>query len=132
MNDKVEKISTYDEFCSPFVTPQQRKKFLLECARLGAAGVRRAWPDHNIRFFVFGSASHPTKMVNANSDLDIAISGTEHIDGIEGKYVTLLAKEFRRGLGGARHALPIDFLFFNVETPQTWLAEEILKNGVEI
>jgi len=129
---KTGKIKTYEEFRGAFVTPEQRRDFLLECAKMGADAVYKEWHQYDIRIFLFGSAVNLKKRVNAESDLDIAVSGTENIDSIQGKYVKSLAEAFRRGLGAERQQLPIDFVFLNVENPETWFAEEILKNGVEL
>jgi len=125
-------IRTYEDFSSAFVTPEQRREFLLDCAQAGFQAIRKAWSEHNIRLFVFGSAANPSSKVGANSDLDVAISGAEQIDENRISRLTQIARVFRGGLGTDRHALPIDFLFFDAEDPQTWFAEEILKNGIEI
>jgi len=76
---KIDKITTHDEFRSPFVTPRQRQEFLLECAYKGFRAIRAAWPEYNVRMFVFGSTISRPPRVGAGSDLDIAISGLSHI-----------------------------------------------------
>jgi len=125
-------IRTYEDFSSAFVTPEQRREFLLDCAQAGFQAIRKAWPEHNIRLFVFGSAANPSSRVGANSDLDVAISGADKIEENRTSRLTQIARAFRDGLGVDRHRLPIDFLFFDAEKPQTWFAEELLKNGIEI
>jgi len=114
------------------VSPDARRAFLLECAQMGAAAVRKKWPENDIQLFLFGSAVNAKQQVHADSDLDIAVSGTDKIDGIQGRYVKILAETFRSGLGTERHTLPIDFVFIDAANPETWFAEEILKNGIKL
>jgi len=125
-------ITTYEEFSSAFVTPEQRREFLMACAKAGFKAIRKAWPDQNVRLFVFGSAANHSSRVGATSDLDIAISGADQIGESKSSRLTQLSRVFRKGLGVERHALPIDFLFFNAEDPQTWFAKEIVEHGIEI
>jgi len=125
-------INTYEDFCSAFVTPAQRRQFLLDCAHAGFKSIRQAWPDSNPRMFVFGStARHPVR-VGANSDLDIAISGLNHIAGTSKECRAILKNQFRKGLPIENKILPFDLLIFDAEKPATQFALEIIKNGIEI
>jgi len=132
MNLNTERILTHKEFRSAFVTRQQRKDFLLMCARQGFLAIRNAWPECNIRMFVFGSAANLPVNIGAGSDLDIAISGLDHIAPKGYQRGALIMEAFRKGLPIENHTLPVDVLTFNAENPQTWFAKEILKNGLEI
>jgi len=130
---KVGSIKTYKEFCSAFVKPEQRRQFLLDCAHQGFQSIRDAWPDRNIRLFVFGSASKLSSKVSANSDLDIAVSGEiGNIADKKHKPSAILSRKFRDGLSPENQLLPIDLVTFDADNPQTWFAKEILENGIEI
>jgi len=130
---KVGQITTYKEFCSAFVKPEQRRQFLLDCARQGFQSIVRAWPDKNMRIFVFGSAANKTARVGADSDLDIAISGDfDDIAEERHKLSAALSQKFREGLAAENQLLPIDMLTINATNPQTCFAKEIVENGIEI
>jgi len=129
---KIVKIKTHDEFASPFVTPRQRQAFLIECAYNGLKSICSAWPEHQVRMFVFGSAVNTPVRVGAGSDLDIAISGLNHIATKGYERGAILLDQFKRGLSMENQTLPVDVLTFDADNPQTWFAKEILQNGLEI
>jgi len=129
---KIENIKTHDEFRSPFVTPQQRKEFLLECARKGFKSIQDFWPDYHVRLFVFGSTISNPVRIGSGSDLDIAISGLDHIAQRGYERGAILLELFKKGLSESNQTLPVDILTFNANHPETWFAREILKNGYEI
>jgi len=122
----------YADFCSAFVTPEQRRDFLLDCARAGFKSICETWADSNPRMFVFGSAAKMPVRVGANSDLDMAISGLNHIASTSGECRAILRKQFRKGLSPENQLLPFDLLTFDAENPETQFALEIMKNGIEI
>jgi len=121
----MESILTYKDFRSAFARPRQRKDFLLRCARDGFKAIKSAWPDTNVRLFVFGSAIKTPINIGADSDLDVAVSGLEHIAPNGYQRSALIRDEFRKGLSPENQTLPFDI-------PKTMLAREILKNGYEI
>jgi len=125
-------ILTHKEFRSAFVTQQQRKDFLLMCAKQGLLAIQRAWPTCRVRMFVFGSAVNLPMRIGAGSDLDIAISGLSRIAPKGYQRGALIMDQFRKGLAFENHTLPVDILTFDADNPKTWFAEEILRNGCEI
>jgi len=125
-------LSTHKEFRSAFVTPYQRRDFLLDCAQKGFKAIREAWPHDNIRTFVFGSAAKRPINIGAHSDLDIAISGLNHIAEKPWDRSAILHDVFKSGLSQSNQMFPVDIITFNADDPQTTLAKEILKNGIEI
>jgi len=125
-------ILTYKDFCSAFVTPKQRRDFLFNCAYAGLRSIRRAWPKHNIRMFVFGSAAKEPVRVGAGSDLDVAISGLRDIAPKAYQSEVLITQEFRKGLSLENRGLPIDVVTFDPDHPESTLAIEILRHGIEI
>jgi len=129
---KIGQIKTYEDFCSAFVTPEQRRDFLIDCARAGFRSICDAWPKSNTRMFVFGSTAKEPIRVGANSDLDVAISGLNHIAGSSGECRAMLRQQFRKGLPPENQMLPFDLLTFDAENPETQFALEIMKNGIEI
>jgi len=129
---KTDPIHSYEDFCSAFVTPEQRRDFLIDCARQGLKSIRNAWPDHDVRMFVFGSAAKQPVRVGANSDLDIAISGLQDIAQNGHERRAILREQFKKGLLPQNQLLPFDLLTFDVENPETLFALEIMKNGIEI
>jgi len=126
------KILTHREFRSAFVTQQQRKDFLLMCAQQGFRAICNAWPDSHIRMFVFGSTVNLPIHIGSGSDLDIAVSGLDHIAPKGYQRGALIMEEFRKGLSVENHTLPVDILTFDAHNSETWFAKEILKNGLEI
>jgi len=129
---KIEEILTHDEFRSPFVTPQQRKDFLLKCAYQGLKSIVDAWPNYDIRMFAFGSVANNPSRIGAGSDLDIAISGLNHIAKMGYEHGAILLEKFKTGLAPKNRTLPVDALTFDAANPETSFAEEILRHGIEI
>jgi len=131
-SSKNRKILSHKEFRSAFVTPEQRRDFLLDCAHAGFKSIRAAWPDADVRMFVFGSATRTPCRVGAGSDLDIAIAGLDHIAPRAYQCEALVEEEFRKGLPDENQTLSIDVVTFDPKNPATTLAMEIVKNGIEI
>jgi len=125
-------ILTHAEFRSAFTKPEQRKDFLLRCAQQGFRSVCKAWPEHNIRLFVFGSAIKDPTHIGADSDLDIAISGLNGIAATGYQRNAMIRDEFRKGLSPENQTLPFDILTFDEKNPETGFAKEILRDGIEI
>jgi len=128
----MENILTYKKFRSAFTRPQQRKDFLFRCARDGFRAIKSAWPDANIRLFVFGSTIKTPINIGADSDLDLAVSGLDHIAPNTHQRSALIRDEFRKGLTPENQTLPFDILTFNADNPETMFAKEILRDGIEI
>jgi len=122
-------ITTYKEFCSAFVRPEQRRDFLFACANQGFLSIRKNWSQQQIRFFVFGSAAKRPINIGADSDLDVAVSGLDHKTW---QCSAKLREIFMQGLPNNNQMLPIDLVVFNAEKPETIIARGILKNGTEI
>jgi len=129
---KTGSIHTHKEFKSAFVTPLQRRNFLLECAHKGFEAIYEAWPDDNVKFFVFGSAARLPVNIGADSDLDIAVSGLDHIAPKSWQRNAMLLEIFKSGLSCENKTLPVDVVTFDHGDPQTTLAREIVENGIEI
>jgi len=127
-----EKLATYKEFRSAFVRPEQRRAFLLDCAKQGFRAINAAWPSHNVRMFVFGSAVKRPINIGANSDLDVAVYGLEHLALKSWERNAILLDVFKNGLSRENQRLPVDMVSFDAENPTTVLGEEILNHGIEI
>jgi len=128
----IDRIQTHDEFRSPFVTPTQRRQFLLDCAQQGLQSIRANYPDQHVRMFVFGSTVQQPVRIGSGSDLDIAVSGLDHIATKGYERGALLLEQFKKGLSAQNQTLPVDVLTFDADHPQTWFAREILAHGLEI
>jgi len=126
-------ITNYQDFRSAFVSSEQRRQFLLDCAIDGFKSILREWPDRNLRFFVFGSTANSRAKIGIHSDLDIAISG--ELSGITPKtsqQSSVLSRKFREGLSDDNKLISIDIVVFDADNPKTSFAREILENGIEI
>jgi len=128
----LKQLAAYKEFRSAFVRPEQRRAFLLDCAEKGFRAIRAAWPSHNIRMFIFGSAAKRPINIGANSDLDIAVHGLEHLASKSWERNAILLDIFKSGLSEENQQLPVDMVSFDAENPTTILSEEILRHGIEI
>jgi len=126
------KFITHSQFRSAFVTSEQRREFLLQCAKEGFKAICETWPECSIRLFVFGSAAKKSSKVTASSDLDMAVSGLDHIAPKSHQCAALIMQAFKRGLPDENKALAVDVVTFNPDSPISTLSMEILKNGIEI
>jgi len=126
------KTITHSEFRSAFVTSAQRREFLLRCAREGFKAICEMWPECRIRLFVFGSAAKKSSKVTASSDLDVAVSGLDHIAPKSHQCAALIMQSFKQGLSDEDKTLAVDVITFNPDNPASTLSMEILKNGIEI
>jgi len=131
MNTQIEKIN-HKQFRSAFSRPEQRRAFLFECAKDGLREICRVWPNDNIRLFVFGSAAKRPINIGANSDLDIAVAGLNHIAEKSWQRNSIILEIFRNGLLPDNQTLPIDLVTLDLDTQETPLTKEILNHGIEI
>jgi len=125
-------ISTYQEFKSAFTRPEQRRAFLLDCARRGFESIRATWPNADSRLFVFGSAAKRPINIGSDSDLDVAVVGLNHIAEKSWQRNALLLETFKRGLSQENQTLPVDVVTIDIDNPETVIASEVIKNGIEI
>jgi len=127
-----DRITTHKEFRSAFVNSEQRRAFLLDCVKEGFKSILANWPECDVRLFVFGSTANGKTKVLASSDLDIAVSGLDHIASKSHQCAALIMEAFKRGLSAENRTLPVDVVTFNPNNPTSTLSMEILKNGTEI